>query len=267
MVMSCLISSYFSSMDKAVLLTCASSALRAALSSVFFRSHSVRRASGRPDRRRPAAGRFPPAPPRGRARPASRLSALHAVGRRRRRRVGRGRPLEQRRALLHLDARGAVPATRPAARPPGSRPAAESARPARPSRSAVVQLRDRGQSLDRPVDQRPEQALLGRPQPHRRPARPWPAPRFCAAPPPSESRRGSTPSVIRALCASRSANWSRAAASGIVAATVSISFRNALPAVRPASGRASPPRDRAGTPDTAATPSAVPRRPGRPCAE
>ena len=35
-----------------------------------------------------------------------------------------------------------------------------------------------------------------------------------------------TSSVIRALCASRSANWSRAAASGIWAATASIRFRN-----------------------------------------
>ena len=35
-----------------------------------------------------------------------------------------------------------------------------------------------------------------------------------------------TSSVIRALCASRSANWSRAAASGIRAATVSIRVRN-----------------------------------------
>ena len=127
-----------------------------------------------------------------------------------------------------------------------------------------LQLRDRRQALDRPMHQAPKAAPA-------RPAAPVTAGTIAMAgatvcPLAAAFRISSrtTDSVIRALCASRSANWSRSAASGMVAATASIFVQKLLPIVRRGQDRDPPPPGRAGNPGTAATPSIAPRTPGRP---
>ena len=227
MVMSCRISSYFSSMDKAVsfgrALRSVPRAAGAAPSSVptdgQSASSSMPRSLLQPvdfflDGGHVALDPHPP-------KRAARSRRPRPPGRRRRP-PGRAAP-----ARLRLDAREAVPATRPAACPPDWPPAARSApRPGprdRPARAAP-----------RPPDPRP----AGAPASTAAPARPAAAAHVAGTATAGASvlrwaaafriSSRTTDSVIRALCASRSANWSRAAASGIVAATVSISSKKLL---------------------------------------
>ena len=125
------------------------------------------------------------------------------AGRRHRR---RRRPLEQRRAPRRSAARAAAPAESPAARRPDSRPASAprpTPGPPGPRRPAAPTAARPSTGRCTSVHSRP---LLGRPQPRRRPAPRSPALRGCL--PAAAFRISSriTPSVTRALCASRSAN-------------------------------------------------------------
>ena len=136
----------------------------------------------------------------------SRRIGVHAVGRSCRRHRGCGRAFQQAAFLVaqpiaeHARARG------PAARRPNS-PRASTRSPTRvPPTSSASSCADRRQPLDRPVHQRPQQPLLGRPQVRRERRRQ--RRRFAIRFPAAAFRISSriTPSVTRALCASRSAN-------------------------------------------------------------
>ena len=150
------------------------------------------------DRSRPA-----PRPAPARRAPAS-AHCTHSAGRRRRR-FGLRRPVEPARALLRLDARAAAPATRPAARPPDSPPASRSA-PSPARQISGVQLRH-GAPAPRPAGAPASTAAPARPAAIRTVAGTATAGASvfrCAAALRISSR--TTASVIRALCASRSAN-------------------------------------------------------------
>ena len=214
--MSCRISSYFSSMDKAVSLLQARTSFDFDFHVIFepLKQLLLPLPTAPPARRRssaaaPGAGRSRPGRPPGRGRTRSRFSALDAVG-------GRRRAGARRAAARSSSARS--PSFRRSRSSPATRSGGTSARLAASRRTGADSRPSRSSSSSWATAARPSTGWWA--SAHSSPCSAGfsrtvagtataGGSRSSARPPPCESRPGSPPSVTRALWASRSANWSR----------------------------------------------------------